>query len=764
MQPSPALRAVRYLCWCALVGVAVATPLSGQVPSRPAFEPAGFDFRPDGGWRVKAAQVRVARATARRAGAFKSLSAAGTAGLTIQGTLRIPVIPIAFANVPPPFPTLSYQDVFFNAAPVGRPYSLNRYYQELSNGLLQIGGQILPWVIADSVDSYYEDGCNGIGNVTPCGHPILFGKVSLRFRQLLREALTKADNGAVDWGQFDNDGLDGIPNSGDDDGRVDFAAFLQADVDGACSTPHIWSHRFALSFLGGAYLTRTPWTGHPGQWVQVDDYTIQSAVGGSDACTAGQLMALGALAHETGHTFGLPDLYDVSLATAGIGAWGLMGYGLYLTPMSPARMEAWSLEQLGWIGVRAIASDGTVALDPVTVSHEAVYLELPGTDEYLLLENRQSFASDTALIASFGPGLLMWHVDLGQIAGGGNSRLPHGVALIQADGLDDLDSAPNSDGDAGDPYPGAFGNTVLDSASIPPLRDNQGVFPGFRIDQIAQLVPNGTMTFRASFRPPAIALAIITQPGGAVSGRSLTQQPVLELRDAANQRVSQGGVVVTVAKASGSGTLTGTLVATTGTDGRATFTALTITGSGDHTLQFSAPGLAAVTSQAFPVAPTFALHLLGAGAGTGAVASQPGLTPAISCAIANGVTGSAGCSADYATGESVLLTGIPGSGSLFAGWSGPGVGCPGMGQCTLSMTEARSVTAAFEPEPEPTLAGDDLLGKPRLSAGQRLALDAHGNGNGAFDLGDFLALLDRHASVTGHRVSAVVTSVRQGHQ
>ncbi|HEY7585723.1 MAG TPA: hypothetical protein VH866_04355, partial [Candidatus Deferrimicrobiaceae bacterium] len=131
MQPSPALRAVRYLCWCALVGVAVATPLSGQVPSRPAFEPAGFDFRPDGGWRVKAAQVRVARATARRAGAFQSLSAAGSAGLTIQGTLRIPVIPIAFANVPPPFPAPAYQDVFFNAAPAGRPYSLNRYYQEL---------------------------------------------------------------------------------------------------------------------------------------------------------------------------------------------------------------------------------------------------------------------------------------------------------------------------------------------------------------------------------------------------------------------------------------------------------------------------------------------------------------------------------------------------------------------------------------------------------------------------------------------------------
>ena len=49
----------------------------------------------------------------------------------------------------------------------------------------------------------------------------------------LRDAL---DDGSVDWGQFDNDGPDGIPNSGDDDGFVvttaAFDAFLDADDRG----------------------------------------------------------------------------------------------------------------------------------------------------------------------------------------------------------------------------------------------------------------------------------------------------------------------------------------------------------------------------------------------------------------------------------------------------------------------------------------------------------------------------------------------------
>ncbi|MDZ7779086.1 MAG: hypothetical protein U5R14_03995 [Gemmatimonadota bacterium] len=51
-----------------------------------------------------------------------------------------------------------------------------------------------------------------------------------------------------DWGRFDNDGPDGIPNSGDDDGYVDALAVMHptpgAECDGDLS--RIWSHKWNL--------------------------------------------------------------------------------------------------------------------------------------------------------------------------------------------------------------------------------------------------------------------------------------------------------------------------------------------------------------------------------------------------------------------------------------------------------------------------------------------------------------------------------------
>jgi M6 family metalloprotease-like protein len=136
-------------------------------------------------------------------------------------------------------------------------------------------------------------------------------------------------------------------------------------------------------------------------------------------------MPIGTVAHETGHAFGLPDLYDTDLnsaeVTQGIGEWGLMGSGNYASPGSPSRMEAWSLFELGWIKIDTLRSGRDVRLPPVASSDTVLYLPLPGTDEVYLLENRQPQESDTAQMnPAFGaryksPGLLVWHIDQGQV-------------------------------------------------------------------------------------------------------------------------------------------------------------------------------------------------------------------------------------------------------------------------------------------------------------------------------------------------------------
>ncbi len=93
-------------------------------------------------------------------------------------------------------------------------------------------------------------------------------------------------------------------------------------------------------------------------------------------------------------------------------------------------------------------------------------------------------------------------------------------------------------------------------------------------------------------------LVITTQPSdSAQSGTPFDRQPVVQLRDASGNPVSQAGVSVTAAIASGGGTLGGTATVSTDASGAAAFTNLSISGiDGDRTLSFSATGLTGVTS------------------------------------------------------------------------------------------------------------------------------------------------------------------------
>ncbi len=93
-------------------------------------------------------------------------------------------------------------------------------------------------------------------------------------------------------------------------------------------------------------------------------------------------------------------------------------------------------------------------------------------------------------------------------------------------------------------------------------------------------------------------LAIQTQPSSAAqSGVALAVQPVIQLQNPDGSDLAQGGLAVTAAIGSGSGTLGGTVTRSTGTNGAVAFTDLAITGpAGAHTLQFTAPGTVPVVS------------------------------------------------------------------------------------------------------------------------------------------------------------------------
>lgn len=79
---------------------------------------------------------------------------------------------------------------------------------------------------------------------------------------------------------------------------------------------------------------------------------------------------------------------------------------------------------------------------------------------------------------------------------------------------------------------------------------------------------------------------------------------------------------------------------------------------------------------------SLALSVTEAGTGTGTVTSVPA---GISCPTT--------CSANFASGTTVVLTAAPTNGSTFTGWSGGG--CEGNATCTVTITAATAVTATF---------------------------------------------------------------------
>lgn len=107
----------------------------------------------------------------------------------------------------------------------------------------------------------------------------------------------------------------------------------------------------------------------------------------------------------------------------------------------------------------------------------------------------------------------------------------------------------------------------------------------------------GDFALGMAWSPPS-QLTIATQPSATVQSDAVfAQQPTIQLRDASGNVVSQAGIAVTAAIASGDGVLGGTLTASTNTDGVAIFTDLTMTGPlGAHTLSFTSGTLAPASS------------------------------------------------------------------------------------------------------------------------------------------------------------------------
>jgi len=393
----------------------------------------------------------------------------------VTGTKQVPVLAGKFANTSSEqYSPSQLENQLFNGP--NATGTVTQFYTEISGGQITLTGTVYGKANADSLipaqfnDTYYEGSCNGLGS--GCS----------KVGDYLKELLDATDPG-VDFGQYDNDGPDGLPNSGDDDGYVDFVAFVHPEVGGECGVnSNIWSHRWVYSaWWGGAYATGDPAFG--GGSILVNDYTIQPLV----SCGGSNIIEIGVFAHEFGHAFGLPDLYDTDFTSNGIGRWGLMSYGSWggdgFHPETPVHMSAWCKEQLGWVTPTVVQTSQVGAILQKVETTGQVYKIVPGgstqSPEYFLLEHRTRTSFDQHLPTD---GVAIWHIDGTQNGNRNENRKL--VDLEEADGLDQLDIL-TSLGDAGDLYPGASGNLSFDDVSYPNSKDYATNTSGIGITNIS---------------------------------------------------------------------------------------------------------------------------------------------------------------------------------------------------------------------------------------------------------------------------------------
>jgi M6 family metalloprotease-like protein len=354
----------------------------------------------------------------------------------------------------------------------GQPGSFNHFYDAMSFGRLRVQGQVLPSRYA----SRYGKG------IYVSRQPGELGQ----YDRFVLEVLGKADRD-IDFRLYDNDGPDDQPDSGDDDGIVDYLFIVLNSVPSGF-------------ILGGA--TGVAGFGFDDDFVTGDIGATGEAIRIGGGGHRGTLLSgktfeqtIGAMCHEFGHALGLPDLYDLDKPdsesnSAGIGAWGLMGRGSngWTGNDGPLPFGAYSRERLGWLGpegesVIDVAGDTTgLMLRHLDLGGALVRVPLLSTvspsgmvyEEYLLLEQRQRRGSHYERNLP-GEGVLIWHVRP-QVPNN-NDEMIKQVDIVSADGLyvdrgypggqadaftgrDNLDFW---DYDAGEPYRSDHGGNLGDA-------------------------------------------------------------------------------------------------------------------------------------------------------------------------------------------------------------------------------------------------------------------------------------------------------------
>jgi len=322
--------------------------------------------------------------------------------------------------------------------------SVRKYYQDMSNNNLNLEFDIYgPVKVSKSWDYYGE---NSAGNDLHPGELV---------SEALRLMVSKYSS--VDFSIYDND------SSGDVDSAIIIHEGRGEESLGGADA--IWSHQWDLA--SAAFFGDGNGPVNAGNGRTFNIYTIQPEY----TYTRGD-SSMGVYAHEFGHVLGLPDLYDTSGATNGVGDWSLMASGSWKGPVvndgtTPSPLLAWERFKIGgsnWVSITAPATTNDQAIDDIETSKEVFKIMLSSTAgqvQYLIIEGRVQSTSIQWYVP--GTGILISHIHEDVInyftasdkVNAGSGRV-HGINIVEPTGNDLWDKS--NSGDSGDLF--KTGNTI----------------------------------------------------------------------------------------------------------------------------------------------------------------------------------------------------------------------------------------------------------------------------------------------------------------
>ena len=405
-------------------------------------------------WEIRRAERRVAARTA--------AAPAPPAHTTIGPYVGLCLL-VDFPDVDSTTPRFSPEEVaaFCNTKgyrDFGNNGSVRDYFFDNSGGKLTYTNVVAPWYMAKRPRSYYADETGQTDDTDN----------AVRARELIEEALT----------YHVDQGLDFSPLT------VDLAQHVHA-LNVLYVGPRVnewnrglWPHAGHLD---------APYALAPR--MLANDYQITYM---------GDELTLGTFCHENGHMVcDFPDLYAAEEEWTGAGYYCLMCFGASPDKKNPAQICAYLKHAAGWASTTTVLKPQSNVRLRAHRNEFAIYRK--SNTEYFILENRTRTGRDANLTDA---GLAIWHVD----ECGSNykaSESPskrHECALIQADGLDNLENNDNA-GDATDLFKAGGVDHVSDTPKSPTTRWLDGTLSALDIRKISAAGPIMTISTGPGLHP-----------------------------------------------------------------------------------------------------------------------------------------------------------------------------------------------------------------------------------------------------------------------